>query len=1589
MKKRGNIYKKLSIILAGSIIASNIPVQIYAQNNTQSEVVEQKSDKLISTDGIGKIIKKSGAYIQDYDRPEGITWTNIKGNGSVDAADGFLSITNNGDYRFIENESQEIENGELEVRFQLSKENAGQFGVLFRANAKEHAGVAYDTNGKWVVHNGSGKYKQFDGPKLQSEDWVTLKVIFVGDKINVNINGENYFDEVLDFLPVQSGKVGYRSWFANKTNKVDYIKYGLLGSLDDGQTPEIQIESIQDINISTFKKMKPELPSKIKVSYSNGATGNENVTWDYIEPSKYAQAGNFRVEGSLAGTDLKAIANVEVRDSGVIYEPNYIIEENQGWKTTISQGNISYNGNSIVVGMNGKSLAFDEKSPKLKDFIYETNFTTSTDDGRIGLVFRYVSDTQWGAICYDNGSWIWKNGASQYGSFGGSSVKIEKNKTYKLKLKVQDNNATLYVNDELIGSQSISNLPAQEGHIGLHGWFGNKNVTLSDIKVEEVLPLLPPEVGETEEQVIESKMMKVVLDNNFPRVLRYEWKEDGSTLIGEDEQLYIMEINGEKYVPNVSCKTSNNETTYNLEVEELGVTITIKMTLDNNKLRMEVIDIKESTTKVKTINFPNHSLASVQSNQNGKVASVLTTGDWNNIIEEFKDVKSLDASTQGKTYAFINNDDFAITINNNVIEGGNRVVLSTENRDGYKKTGIGNGTWTYREVLEMPDGYKSEEELPWSEVMITKDCNDDNIVDWQDAAIQYRKNMKISKGGEDIKNNLSYIAMNIGYTQNPFLRSLDMVKKISNYTDNFGQLVLHKGYQAEGHDDSHPDYGGHIGIRQGGVKDFNTLINEGKKYNASIGVHINATEYARDAFEYPTNGSVNENAPGWAWMDKTFYVDQRKDITSGELYRRLDMLKEDAPDLGWVYVDVYTGNGWNANKLAKKVHELDYMLATEMNGPLEQDAVWTHWGGDPAYPNKGNASTIMRFIKNDTQDSFLANPLLKGNKHLLSGGWGDRHDVEGEFGIRVFYNQVLPTKYLQHFPIIKMSDKEVLFENGVKSVDEGKDIKYYRNDRVVATTPKDSIGETGIGKTQLFLPWNPIEEDEKIYHWNPLGTKSEWELPDGWKNLSNIKLYELSDLGKTFVKDIKVKNGKVTLDVKQDTPYIVTKGKIKEERIDDWGFGSEIKDPGFDSQTWKSWKKKSDAKNTDHIQIVNEEVERRKGNDIVKIQGNNGANAKISQKIKGLEEGATYSISAWVKNDDKREITLGIDCKDEKVETKIKDVSKKRAGQAVKFRGDTFSRIEVEFTVPKGSKNNAQAYIETAKGSENSAVYVDDFRIWKHPGHTNKDGYVLYEDFENVDEGIGPFYLEENRGNSNRTHLAEKSLDPNKQQRMNWVLDGRFSLKSNQKVEEVGEMIVTEEASIKLDKNKTYELGFIYSLADKKPGYTFNIKSKSQGTLLSIELDKTDVASGEFTNAKKVIKEFKTGNVDDYYLSIDKNNKIDGKPVELILDNLYIKELKKDIKDPKLQYVNLNTMINNLEVGKSIDIFANALMNNGETVNLKDAKVEYISSNKKVATVENGKLIAKSKGSTKISLKVTVDKKTVTSNEITINVSNK
>lgn len=75
---------------------------------------------------------------------------------------------------------------------------------------------------------------------------------------------------------------------------------------------ESKIISIPEIDLETSLGTAPELPIVVTVTKDDKSVGLANVTWDNIDASKYAAAGSFKVEGTVEGTTIKAVANVRV-----------------------------------------------------------------------------------------------------------------------------------------------------------------------------------------------------------------------------------------------------------------------------------------------------------------------------------------------------------------------------------------------------------------------------------------------------------------------------------------------------------------------------------------------------------------------------------------------------------------------------------------------------------------------------------------------------------------------------------------------------------------------------------------------------------------------------------------------------------------------------------------------------------------------------------------------------------------------------------------------------------------------------------------------------------------------------------------------------------------------------------------------------------------------------------------------------------------------------------------------------------------------------------------------------------------------------
>ena len=204
--------------------------------------------------------------------------------------------------------------------------------------------------------------------------------------------------------------------------------------------------------------------------------------------------------------------------------------------------------------------------------------------------------------------------------------------------------------------------------------------------------------------------------------------------------------------------------------------------------------------------------------------------------DEYVEVKAnTPARERDYMYAFVSNNEMSAGLwSNSEYEGRNagasssggsnntRVMSVSEKKDGYVSMGLGSSAWYWHRV--MTDSHNrtwvlEETENPKMKVVITGNCNGDKNVDWQDGAVAFRDIMNNPFKSEEVPELVAYrIAMNFGsHAQNPFLTTLDNVKRVAMHTDGLGQSVLLKGYANEGHDSAHPDYAD-IGKRIGDRK---------------------------------------------------------------------------------------------------------------------------------------------------------------------------------------------------------------------------------------------------------------------------------------------------------------------------------------------------------------------------------------------------------------------------------------------------------------------------------------------------------------------------------------------------------------------------------------------------------------------------------------------------------------------------------------------------------------------------------------------------------------------------------------------------
>ncbi|VNU80278.1 endo-alpha-N-acetylgalactosaminidase [Streptococcus pneumoniae] len=1333
---------------------------------------------------------------------------------------------------------------------------------------------------------------------------------------------------------------------------------------EDQGSPEVTDGPKTEEELLALEKEKPaeEKPKEDKPAAAKPETP-KTVTpeWQTVEKKEQKGTVTIREEKGVRYNQLSSTAQNDNAGKPALFEKKGLT--------------VDANGNATV------DLTFKDDSEKGKS--------------RFGVFLKFKDTNNNVFVGYDKDGWFWEYKSPTTSTwYRGSRVAApETGSTNRLSITLKSDGQLNASNNDVNLFDTVTLPAAVNDHLKNEkkillkaGSYGNDRTVVSvktdnqeGVKADDT-----PAQKETGSVVddskvtydtIQSKVLKAVIDQAFPRVKEYTL--NGHTLPGQVQQFNQVFINNHRITPEVTYKKINETTAeYLMKIRDdahlINAEMTVRLQVVDNQLHFDVTKIvnhnqvtpgqkiDDERKLLSSISFLGNALVSVSSDQTGAKFDGATMSNNTHVsgddhIDVTNPMKDL---AKGYMYGFVSTDKLAAGVwsnSQNSYGGGSndwtRLTAYKETVGNANYVGIHSSEWQWEKAYKGIVFPEYTKELPRAKVVITEDANADKKVDWQDGAIAYRSIMNNPKGWEKVKDITAYrIAMNFGsQAQNPFLMTLDGIKKINLHTDGLGQGVLLKGYGSEGHDSGHLNYAD-IGKRIGGVEDFKTLIEKAKKYGAHLGIHVNASE------TYPESKYFNEKilrknpdgsySYGWNWLDQGINIDAAYDLAHGRLARWEDLKKKLGDGLDFIYVDVW-GNGqsgdngaWATHVLAKEINKQGWRFAIEWGHGGEYDSTFHHWAADltyGGYTNKGINSAITRFIRNHQKDAWVGDyrsyggaanyPLLGGYSMKDFEGWQGRSDYNG-YVTNLFAHDVM-TKYFQHFTVSK-------WENGtpVTMTDNGSTYKWTPemrvelvdadNNKVVVTRKSNDVNSPQYRERTVTLngrviqdgsayltPWNwdangkklPTDK-EKMYYFNTQTGATTWTLPSDWAE-SKVYLYKLTDQGKTEEQELTVKDGKITLDLLANQPYVLYRSKQTNPEMS-WSEGMHIYDQGFNSGTLKHWTISGDASKA-------EIVKSQGANDMLRIQGNK-EKVSLTQKLTGLKPNTKYAVYVGVDNRSNAKASITVNTGEKEVTTYTNKslalnyvkayAHNTRRDNATVDDTSYFQNMYAFFTTGSDVSN---VTLTLSREAGDQATYFDEIRTFENNSSMYGDKHdtgkgTFKQDFENVAQGIFPFVVGGVEGvEDNRTHLSEKH-DPYTQRGWNGkkvddVIEGNWSLKTNGLVSRRNLVYQTIPQNFRFEAGKTYRVTFEYE-AGSDNTYAFVVgkgefQSGRRGTQASNlemhELPNTWTDSKKAKKATFLVTGAETG---DTWVGIYSTGNANFRGYnDFMMDNLQIEEI--------------------------------------------------------------------------------------------------
>lgn len=1099
------------------------------------------------------------------------------------------------------------------------------------------------------------------------------------------------------------------------------------------------------------------------------------------------------------------------------------------WTVVRSEKQTSFltRGDTLQLWAAGDLMVVDTSVRACRNMSLEFTVVPENERSHIGAVVRYVSPRDWVYVGCDLTTDIFgychwyvetPQGRKQVAT---DIAKLYKNYPRRIQVDCGDEAILLRVDGEKVAHFA---LPwrgyDRPGRAGFRVWDGGA-AEIYDVVLADYGEDLLVETGrfnDNPKRDLNGAVLKADVCKGLPEI--YLWKDESWVRTGSLGGYSGWIINGKRYrmdERNPARQLDDSTMATTCVFPEIDVEVDVQNGVRGHVYEWRVTDIREKGEfKVRTIGLGDNMLIAMP---NADTTARLSVA-WNEGGDGFwklSERTKTDTVPVPAAIAILNNDKVAVASDNNSQYESKQFLI----RNRSEWTSIGSNEWIYR----GPDGKVTE--LPYQKVIFADDINGDGKVTWQDGAVALAEVYPDPYGAEMVRNSNVTITMNFASEgQYPFLRQLDNIKKIYYLTDGFGQMLELKGYQSEGHDSGHPDYAGHYNERAGGLKDLRVLIDEAKKYNAHIGFHINHSESYPEARAF--DDTIVTRIPGWKWLDQAYLINKEADHLNGSFAKRLDDLHRDLPGLSFIYLDTYREHRYWAYRTAKMFNERGWTVWTEDPSVFNRYGTWIHY-------NPESNSLISRFVHNHRKDAFGVDSLFPGGygrgAEVGFQGWQSGRDMN--LAIKNFYTKQLPLRYVMHFPVIYADSAAARFRGGVETRRRAGVTTMYRSGRKVMD------GEV------VFIPWNPLTE-EKVYHYNPAGGVTEWEVPESWEEVRAAYLYRLTDRGRVAVGRVAVKEGRVSLTAEAGVPYVLYRDTPPELLPADWSRGSAVRDMGFDSRSFGWWKPIGARKGGGFETTLY-------GQSVLKLTGRKACGA--AQEIAGLDPEKYYHLSVWVQVDGEREASMravtpsggrAVSVRRTDIPTFVENTDKK---------GTRYQRLEMRL---HGVEAFSLVLCAGKSVSDTTAVRFDDVRLMEVSAPTSgslaaqAEGYLYYEDFECVPFGWGPFML--SRPSNCTSHLSERH-DP---YTAGDVINGDWSFKTLN--EGGGEILRTMPSLLSFSPNTGYAVEFEYD-APVAGVYRGVVRSAKTGrTLVSEPLD----GRGRFA------AEFVTDGADDYYFSVVK-----------------------------------------------------------------------------------------------------------------------